>query len=64
MEQGRPRTREDVLLGVGNGELECGVSVEHGTNVGPWSRQAGCPEEVQGSLAWGWGVEEDLQVTR
>lgn len=64
MEQGHPRTREGVQLGVGSGELECGATVEHGTSAGQWSRQAGCLEEVEGSLAWGWGVEEDLQATR
>lgn len=44
--------------------MESGVTVEHGTNVDQWMRQEGYLEEVEGSLVWGWGVEEDLQVTR
>lgn len=64
MEQGPPRTREGAQPGAGSGDLECGVTVELGTNVDQRSRQAGCLEEGEGSPAWGWGVEEDLQVTR
>lgn len=44
--------------------VECGATVEPGTNVDHWMRLEGCLEEVEGSLALGWGVEEDLQVTR
>lgn len=44
--------------------MECGVTVEHGTNVDQRMRQEVYLEEVEGSLVWGWGVEEDLQVTR
>lgn len=40
------------------------MTAEYGTNVDQWMRQEGHLEEVEGSLAWEWGVEEDLQVTR
>lgn len=64
MEQRRPWEQEGVQVEVGSEEVECGVTVEHGTNVDHWMRPEGSLEEVEGSLAWGWGVEGDLQVTR
>lgn len=41
-----------------------GLTAEHGTVVGLSRRQEEYLVEVEGSLAWGWGAEGDLQVTR
>lgn len=42
----------------------CGAAAECGTDVGLERTQGGCLVGVEAGLAWGLGVEGDLQVTR